>query len=392
MRLLFVTSTPPIPTWGGAMAFYRHFCERDDFQISVITDNPQILEYSVPYSYSLITPTKLWSRLARTRFSKTAHSWKHLFGGQCLPVQIRKQAEDFDPDVVLTVAGSWSWTAQLARNLAKHLQIPLVGSFNDWWYYNAIYTPWTKLWIENTFRGFYQQCDLALCTSEGMQKALGPHRNSVVLYPTGASIASSSSFIPHDGRSPFTVAFGGNLGEWYGRMLEDLITQANLAATEDSPLQFKIFGSNPSWSLKFDREVKEAGMYKGQVPFDQLKAEMQQVDALLLLMGFENSCAQIERTSFKTKFLDYLSFQKPILLWGPDYCSAVAIAKEFDSAEICVSPHATDFLDKILAVKADSNRQAELVTNAQRMYAERFHPDKIHEVFVSSMKALVASQ
>ncbi|MEI9864581.1 MAG: hypothetical protein WDN00_08515 [Limisphaerales bacterium] len=73
--------------------------------------------------------------------------------------------------------------------------------------------------------------------------------------------------------------------------------------------------------------------------------------------GFEAECAQVERTSFKTKFLDYLSNQKPILVWGPEYCSAVRVAREFDSAEVCVEPDAAAFLEKILLLKNDPERR-----------------------------------
>lgn len=383
MRLLFVTSTPPIPTWGGAMAFYRHLCERTDFQISVVTDNRQILEYDVPYDYSLISHGQLWQRLCRTRLSKAVHSWSHLAGTRQVHSAILKQGQDFGAEAVLTVAGSWSWTAKLAGDVAKRLKLPLIGSFNDWWYYNTIRHTWLDPILERNFKQFYQQCDLALCTSEGMRQALGSHSNAVVLYPTGATAPMGTPKTAKTKES-FTVAFGGNLGDWYGRMLEALVNQS-----ADNNLKFKFFGSNASWSSDFDAKVKASGIYHGQVPFAQLKSEMQKVDALLLLMGFEDNCALIERTSFKTKFLDYLSFQKPILLWGPGYCSAVQIAKEFDSAQICTSPQAADFLDKIISLQHNPARQVELVKNAQHMYFERFHPDKIHQVFLNSMKALV---
>ncbi|NEO36145.1 MAG: glycosyltransferase family 4 protein [Moorea sp. SIOASIH] len=385
MRLLFVTSTPPIPTWGGAMAFYRHLCERTDFQISVVTDNPQILEYEVPYNYSVISHGRIWQRLCRTRLSKTVHSWSHIAGTRQIPNAIIEQAQDFGAEAVLTVAGSWSWTAKLAGDVAKRLKLPLVGSFNDWWYYNTIRHTWLDPILERNFKQFYQHCDLALCTSEGMREALGSHPNAVILYPTGATAPTENSHSAINTKESFTVAFGGNLGDWYGHMLEALVTEAT-----DKNLNFKFFGSNASWSANFDTRVKASGIYQGQVPFAQLKAEMQKVDALLLLMGFEENCALIERTSFKTKFLDYLSFQKPILLWGPDYCSAVKIAQEFDSAEICTSPKAKDFLQKIVTLQHNPDRQAELVKNSQHMYSERFHPDKIHQVFLKSMKALVA--
>ncbi|NJK38234.1 MAG: glycosyltransferase family 4 protein [Oscillatoriales cyanobacterium RM1_1_9] len=385
MKLLFITSTPPIPSWGGAMAFYRHLCERDDFQISVVTDNPQILSYSVPYEYTLINHGHIWKRLACSRFGKVAHSWSHLVGCSDIPAQIIEQAQTFGPDAILTVAGSWSWTAKLAGDVAGKLKLPLVGSFNDWWYYNTIRYPWLDPLLEQNFKRFYRQCDLALCTSEGMRDALGSHPNAVVLYPTGASMPAEVPPIQQYPNPIFTVAFGGNLGDWYGRMLEALVTRAT-----GQPIAFKFFGSNPSWSSAFDTRVRDAGIYQGQVSFEQLRQEMQQVDALLLLMGFEQTCAQIERTSFKTKFLDYLSFRKPILLWGPDYCSAVGIAQEFDSAEICTSPRAEDFLATIERLQNRAQRQEVLLTNAQKMYEERFHPDKIHQIFVTQMKQLIA--
>lgn len=383
MRVLFLTSTPPIPSWGGAMTFYRHFCDRDDFQIHVITDDPQITQYDVPYSYSLINHGRFWKRLAKTRLHKVAHSWSHLVGTLKTPETVLQQARDFKADAVFTVAGSWSWMAKMAGDVASKLDIPLVGSFNDWWYYNSIRYQWLDPLLARNFQQFYRRCDLALCTSRGMQEALGDRHNSVVLYPTGAAIACKQTY-QFQTSKPFTVAFAGNLGDWYGRMLESVV-----ALNRDDRLKFKFFGSNASWSARFDREAKQAGIFQGQVPFEQLTKAMSEVDALLLLMGFEDSCAQIERTSFKTKFLDYLSFQKPILLWGPDYCSAVRIAREFDSAEVCTSPDPANFLTNILRIQADSERAQQLVANAHLMYRERFHPDKIHQLLVTKMQELL---
>lgn len=390
MRVLLITSTPPIPSWGGAMTFYRHFCDRNDFEISVVTDNPQILAYDVPYDYTLIEPHRLWQRLSKTRFSRATHTWNHLVAS--VPSNVIQQAKDFDAQAIFTVAGSWSWMAGMAGVVARRLNIPLVGSFNDWWDYNTLRSPWADGMIEQTFRQFYRRCDLAFCTSEGMQEALGEHPNSVVLYPTGATMTSSSEFEPVDLSNSaadldFTVAFGGNLGDWYGWMIEGLISES-WQTQED--IRFQLFGSNASWTDRFDQKVKEKNIFHGQVPFSQLQQEMQQVDGLLLLMGFGSACARIEQTSFKTKFLDYLSFQKPILLWGPDYCSAVRIAQEFDSAEICTSASAHDFLSAIRRVKSDKVRRQQLVKNANIMYKERFHPDKIHQRLVTHMNALIA--
>jgi glycosyltransferase involved in cell wall biosynthesis len=392
LRVLFLTSTAPVPTWGGAMAFYRHFVERSDFAVLVATDDAQVDQHTLPCPVYRFSAPKWLERAGRTRLGLWAHSLKHLAAGRFVPEALLKTARDFRPDLVQTVAGSWFWTATLAQRVARELKVPLVASFNDWFDYNILLHPALRGSLERKFRRFYAECDLALCTSEGMREELGEHANPHILYPTGASLPQGTSeFQPFcgDGKdAPFVVAFAGNLANWYGRMLEQLVSEA---WQRKLPVEFRLFGSNPSWSSSFDREVRARGVYRGQLPFAELKGAMAQVNALLLLMGFGQDCALIEKTSFKTKFLDYLSFQKPILLWGPEYCSATRIAREFDAAATCADAEAASFLETISALGRSPERQTELVNNARKMYEDRFHPDRIHTAFVQKCRELVES-
>jgi hypothetical protein len=187
--------------------------------------------------------------------------------------------------------------------------------------------------------------------------------------------------------SPFVALIAGNLGDWYGPMLEQLVQAAHRAG---APVEFRFYGSNPSWSQGFDRMARAQGIFRGQVPFAQLCNEAANADGLMLLMGFGDACAQVERTSFKTKFLDYISIQKPILLWGPPYCSAMRYAREFDSAECCASAQPEDFLRTITRLIADEGRQRELVAHARRMSRDRFNPETIHRGLVEQFHKLVA--
>lgn len=385
-KIFFLTYYPPTPTMGGAMAFYRHFVERNDFNVFVATDDESVLKYNPPYELLLFSQPALLERLLRTRFYRFTHSYKHLWAGSFIPGEVLKAAKQFKPDLIFTIAGAWGWTTLMSQRLAKELKVPLVGSFNDWFDFSGILHPLARPSLEKKFRSFYQACDLAWCTSEGMREELGAHRNAQILYPIGASLQTlASNSASRNGKSRFIAAFAGNLGNWYGKMLEQLIT----VSLDSQTVEFRIFGSNPSWSAEFDKVVKEKGIYRGHLPFDQLRREMSSVDMALLFMGFGPECALTERTSFKTKFLDYLSFEKPILLWGPEYCSAIRYAREFDSAEICLSPKAGDCLQAILAVAKNPQRQAALVANARRMYNDRFHPDKIHAGFVSQTRKLL---
>ena len=369
------------------MTFYRHFCEREDFQAGVITHEPAAAEQSYP---SLILPSlPVFDRLTRTRGSRWVHGFDHLFGGRRVPPHVDRFVRSFQPDAIFTVAGAWSSMARLAETVATRFQLPLIGSFNDWWYYNQIYHPVLHSALSRQFLDFYQRCDLAICTSDGIQDAFESHRNSMVLYPTGASGLGHGAFASPSGR-PLTVGFGGNLGDWYGGMIESLVRFVEERLPGE--FQFRLFGSRPSWSNEFDEHVKQNGTFWGQVDFDTLSGAMRDCDILLLPMGFDAAIREIESTSFKTKFLDYLTFEKPIVVWGPEYCSAVRTAREFDSAEVCLSENPSNMANVLVQLKSDPDRQARLVINSGLMYHDRFHPDRLHSQLVERIKGLISCE
>jgi hypothetical protein len=388
-RVFYLSYTPPVPSWGGAMSFYRHFVERNDFDIFVATDSSEVQQYDVPYRFLRFDQPEWLNRMLHTRVYRWFWHYKQLISGYFVPQEVWEAARIFEPDLVFTVAGSWNWTARIAQRVARRLRVPLVASFNDWFDFGVLMHPYFRRSIERGFRKFYRDCDLAFCTSEGMLEALGPHPNAHVLYPIGDNMPDvERQFVPFTrNERPATVFFAGSLSAWYGPMLEQLVR-----ASSDSQLRFEIFGSNASWSPNFDSAARTAGVYRGQLAFDQLKTDARQADLLLLPMGFGDECAQIERTSFKTKFLDYLTFQKPIIIWGPEYCSAVRAAREFDAAECYTFPDAAGCVAALQNVARSSERQKQLVANARRMYQSRFEPSRIHAVLLRECEKLVRLQ
>jgi glycosyltransferase involved in cell wall biosynthesis len=374
------------------MTFYRHFVERNDFSLQVHTVPSRVQGFSLPYEPIKNDLPFAWKRFKNTRFYKVTETIELLYGSLFLPARSVVHAREFMPDVIFTVGGCFDWTSLAARKLAKICNVPLVASFNDWFDYPWFTgLPFTKKIIENNFKRFYRSADLALCTSDGMRDELGNHANSHVWYPSGAKLEEvklndAPAVEPHQ---KFTIFFGGSLGEWYGTMLENLV---RLALKDCPHLKFKIFGSLQSWSKDFDQIAKDRGIFLGSVPFDELKVEAQYADLLILPMGFNPEAAHIERTSFKTKFLDYLSFRKPILVWGPEYCSAVRVAREFDSAEIVSDSCPSACLGAINKLYNYKARRIQLVDNAMTMYRDRFHPDKIHQVLVDQINELIVKR
>ena len=64
--------------------------------------------------------------------------------------------------------------------------VALVGLFLDWFPVMEGATTVThgrSQLLSRRYRELYAACDLAFCTSDGMQEVLGPHPNSHVIYP-----------------------------------------------------------------------------------------------------------------------------------------------------------------------------------------------------------------
>ena len=373
---------------GGAIAFYRHFVERDDFELFVATTDERVLDFNPSYQTLIFSHPPLLERVMNSRLSQWAHSFRHLVSGNFIPDEVISAAEEFKPDLIFTIAGSWDWTTLMSRKLAQRMNIPLVGSFNDWFDFSTIIHPLLRPALEKTFRKFYADCDLAWCTCEGMKRELGEHPNAHVLYPIGSNKSSLTESHQREQQpnNPPVVTFAGNLSLWYGRMMEELVSTALIS---DYPIEFRIFGGNQSWGPDFHEMVVDRDIFRGYIPFEELKGELAKSDLLILPMGCEEECALVERTSFNTKFLDYLTCKKPIVVWGPDYCSAVQVAREFDSAEVCTSPCAQECFKSIKRVLNSPSKQKNLIDNAEVMFASRFHPNKIHQGLLQKIHELV---
>src|SRR5271168_3878767 len=94
-KLLYVSYTPPIPTWGGAMAFYRHFIERQDFEVKVITNCGTFPSDSVAYQPVLFGPSRFTLRLFRTRWVPWLYGPHSLTARGRIPFDVWQAAEAF---------------------------------------------------------------------------------------------------------------------------------------------------------------------------------------------------------------------------------------------------------------------------------------------------------
>jgi hypothetical protein len=242
----------------------------------------------------------------------------------------------------------------------------------------------TQRILSQRYRELYAACDLAFCTSDGMQEVLGPHPNSHVVYPM-----PGRHDVPEKARparnAKFRVVYVGSVENFYGRMLCSLIER--IEATTD--LELIVVGPNADWPKQVHKRALENGTYLGFKPPEEAAEVLASGDALLSVMSFEKEHELFMRTSFTTKFLDYVSFGKPVILWGPEYCTPVRVAREHGGAAVVSAVDATAVVSLCHRIAGDRELNEKLSAEALQLHETLFNPDRLQNLFVQKITELV---
>jgi hypothetical protein len=326
-RLFYLAWTPPSENGGACLAMRRHFVEHDDFDLFVATsgafNHPTLPSLRVKRHPALV-------RLSNTRFSRWLRQFEMVFESAHISAEVLSAAQTFKPDAVFTVAdNTLSWTAY---HLARKLDVPIITNFQDWWPRGQFtlelekpFPPVAAL-LDRRFHRLYQASLVAFCTSAGMREKLGPHPCAPVLYPCSAPRDPGfvPDFIPPSASRPLKLIYAGTVIRDYGRSVLRLAK-----ALAGLPwIKFEVYGPPPDWPEPDFNWMRAEGIYRGLLPYAELKSRLRAADVCLTVMSFGRELELMMRTSFTTKFLEYVQFAKPVVVWGPEYCQPVRVARE----------------------------------------------------------------
>jgi len=387
-RILLVSIVPPKNDCGVRIVMYRQLVERSPFELHVAS-NAHFIDDALVHT-SLRLPYFV-DRVRKSRFGPRLAAWVIDYENFVWPLMtntaLETAVEDFKPDVILTLAECG--LCHVARKTAQRHGLPLVGMFLDWFpvmegHYGHTSTQPS---LSRRFRELYSVCDLAFCTSDGMQEVLGPHPNSHVIYPMpGRYRVPEKPFAPSTGK--FRLVYVGSVQNFYGRMLCPLIEK--IEVTKD--LEIVVVGPNADWPQQILERAKANGIYLGFKAPDESAGVMASADALLVVMSFETEHELFMRTSFTTKFLDYVAFGKPVVLWGPDYCTPVRVARKQGGAVVVKQNDPDAIISACRQIAANAAWRKQLSQEAQRAHQTLFNPDRLQEIFVSEIEKLVGSR
>ena len=385
-RVLLVSIVPPKNDCGVRIVMHRHLVAGNPFKLHVASNAD--FEEGLLVHTSLRLPY-LVHRLRKTRFGPGLAAWTTDYENFIWPLTVNgsleRAVQQFKPDVILTLAECG--LCHIARKTAERHCLPLAGLFLDWFpvtegHYGH---KWTREILSRRYRELYAACDLAFCTSDGMQEMLGPHRNSHVIYPMPGKycVPVENSRLRSSGK--FRMVYVGAVTDFYGRMLCSLMEK--IQATSD--LELIVVGPNADWPKQTLDRARASGSYVGFKPPEEAAEVLASADALLVVMSFEKEHELFMRTSFTTKFLDYVAFGKPVILWGPEYCTPVRVTRKHGGAAIVSNGDADAIVSLCRQIATDPALSRKLSNEALQLHQSLFNPDRLQDIFVRKITELV---
>jgi glycosyltransferase involved in cell wall biosynthesis len=387
-RVLLVSIVPPKNDCGVRIVMHRMLVERSPFELHVASN--------ANFADGLLVHTPLQlphliHRLRKSRFGPRFAAWITDYENFIWPLTtngaLESAVEDFKPDVVLTLAECG--LSHIAQKTAQRHGLPLAGLFLDWFpvmkgHYGHTST---QPILSRRFRELYAGCALAFCTSDGMQEVLGRHPNSHVIYPMPGRHRVPEKPRPAS-TGKFRLVYVGSVQNFYGRMLCSLIEK--IEATKD--LEIVVVGPNADWPQQILERAKANGIYLGFKSPEEAAGVMASADALLVVMSFEKEHELFMRTSFTTKFLDYVAFGKPVILWGPDYCTPVRVARKNGGAVVVNEDDPEAIVSACRRIAEDTAWRQQLSHEATRLHQTLFNPERLQAIFVDEIEKLVGNR
>jgi glycosyltransferase involved in cell wall biosynthesis len=376
LRVILISSVRPEPGGGSEVVLYRHLCASDQIKLESYSNGLSAQDGAFSW-------TRLKRAGARRLFGRWYEDWKVLRKGRELVSRLPPLDRGKEATVVVTLAHGDGF--QAAMQYARENRLPLVSIFHDWWPDVPRLHPFARSKLVEAFAALYRESTVNLCVSPGMRDALGPHPDARVLYPIPASHPS----LPAVNRSvllgpSLKLAYAGNLFE-YGPMIGELLQ----ALRSNEEIRLQVRGKKPRWPAALREEAQRAGWWLDFAPREAFDAWLASVDACLVTMSFAPELKRRMETSFPSKLCEYAQFGRPIVVWGPSYCSAVKWAREGNRALWVEDPSPRAVIDALQQLRSSPGERKRLAESACTAAQTEFSPDRIQAQFVGALTAAV---
>ena len=168
-----------------------------------------------------------------------------------------------------------------------------------------------------------------------------------------------------------------------------MIESALRALKGSKRVRLEVFGSKPLWTSEAEDEFRSLGLYRGFLPTNQLVESLRQFQAVLVVMSFAPAFRRRMMTSFPSKMINAMQLGLPVVVWGPEYCSAVQWARQGERA-LCVTDADSSALRQALEeLAASPSEQERLAKSAREVAGGDFNSERIQEKFIDVLRQAI---
>jgi glycosyltransferase involved in cell wall biosynthesis len=366
IKVLVVSSVVPNARGsGGELVLHRHLKSNARIESEIVSWQ------AFPFRLKVI------GKLRELGFHSLSRSVECLFPVLPSNKMVDNLVHSFRPDVVVTVAYGW-WHIQ-ARKVARKFELPLVSFFQDWWPDFPDVPIAFRSRVEREFRKTCAKSNVAICVSDGMRSELGKPENALVLHDAPSLTGGAES--PRDFQLPLRVAYFGNLSE-YGSLIESALRALKGAKR----VRLEVFGPNPLWTSGVEDKFRALGLYHGFISSNELAKSLHDFQAALVAMSFAPQHRRRMTTSFPSKLIDATQLGLPVVVWGPEYCSAVKWARDGDRALCVTDPNPSVLREALEELAASPSELQRLAKSATVAAAADFNYERIHLQFMDALR------
>lgn len=323
------------------------------------------------------------SRLSRTRF----HDYISPFTTRCAPLQrtyLTKLLRSFRPEAVITVV--WGYTWATAAAYAERARLPLHLIIHD-------DSPNAEGWgaaeqrvIHARLSHWYPKAASRLCVSPYMADEYRRRYNAIgdVLYPsraTDAPVFMEPADMLAQRCQPFTVAFAGTIYPLYADGLRRIA--AALRATCAGRLL--VYGPRPSKSVRSLLQEPNIELRDRVSSAELIRQCRHEAHAMFVPMSYLEQHRPDMETAFPSKLADYTAMGLPLVIDGPEYCTAMRWARDNPGIAEVTTEGTIDGLAACIRRLQDPAHRICLAREAISRGNEYFAPDRAISLLYSKL-------
>ena len=280
----------------------------------------------------------------------------------------------FQPQAVVSVVVGQFWVS--AANYAKRTGLPLHLIVHDDFPNDPTLTSFERRWANRSLEQWYPAARSRLCVSPYMADEYRQRYGAEgdVLYPSRASDAQVFEKPPdtlNGPCKPFTVAFGGSIYLEYARALQRMAV-----ALQKIGGRLLVFGPRPYEAV--DAFLQEPNLeVRGIVSSSEMiRVCRNEAHAIYIPMSYRTHDRHNMAISFPSKLADCTAMGLPLIVDGPEYCSAVRWARDNPGVSEIVTEESVDALACSLHRLRDASLRVRLAREAIRCGEEYFRYDR----------------